>query len=121
MNNTSSKRRTFTASPNLALVKYWGKADRELNLPATPSLGITLGDLETTTTVSLAEQTDSVFIEGRGQDPDRFSAFFESFRERRSDVYFKAESNNSFPTAAGLASSSSGFAALSFALSLIHI
>jgi diphosphomevalonate decarboxylase len=53
-----------------------------------------------------------VVIEGTEQDPRRFAAFFDALRSHRAGVYFTAESSNSFPTAAGLASSSSGFAAL---------
>ena len=47
---------TATAHPNIALVKYWGKQDRDGNLPATPNLSITLSDLITTTTVVDAGQ-----------------------------------------------------------------
>ena len=107
-----SNGRTFIASPNLALIKYWGKSNRVLNLPATPSLGITLGGLETETTVAIAGSKDRVIIEEAEQDPGRFAQFFDEFRKRRKDARFFAVSRNSFPTAAGLASSSSGFAAL---------
>ena len=40
------------AHPNIALVKYWGKRDGADNVPATPSLSITLSDLRTHTRVN---------------------------------------------------------------------
>ena len=40
------------ARANIALSKYWGKADRALNLPAVPSLSLTLDDLVTETTAA---------------------------------------------------------------------
>jgi diphosphomevalonate decarboxylase len=105
---------SFRASPNLALVKYWGKSDSDRNLPATSSLGITLGALESVTTVRRSDSADRVELDGRVANIDRFETFFRAIREKSgSQVFFSAVSRNSFPTAAGLASSSSGFAALS--------
>ena len=46
-------RATCTAHPNIALVKYWGKADAALNLPATGSLSMTLDVFPTVTTVTV--------------------------------------------------------------------
>ena len=42
------------AHPNIALAKYWGKRDFGHNLPAVPSLSVTLDGMCTTTTVSFA-------------------------------------------------------------------
>ena len=42
---------TALAGTNIALVKYWGKRDAALNLPATGSLSLTLDRLGTRTTV----------------------------------------------------------------------
>jgi len=39
------------ARANIAFAKYWGKADLELNLPAVPSLSMTLDGLVTDTEV----------------------------------------------------------------------
>ena len=52
------------AHPNVALVKYWGKQPGTANIPATPSLSITLGALASRTRVQAAER-DSVFIDGK--------------------------------------------------------
>ncbi len=100
------------AGPSLALIKYWGKTVSGDNLPATPSLAVTLGGVYTETRVSLADR-DSVEVDGRRQDPARFSSFFDNLRRSlKVDSSFSARSVNSFPTSSGLASSSSGFAAL---------
>jgi diphosphomevalonate decarboxylase len=100
------------ASPSLALVKYWGKRDERLNLPATPSLAVTLGGVHTETRIAVAEE-DLVTLGGQELDRERFAPFFGALRRRlRTRVRFRVDSRNSFPTAAGLASSSSGFAAL---------
>ena len=36
---------SFRATPNIALVKYWGKRNKELNLPVNSSLSVTLRDV----------------------------------------------------------------------------
>ncbi|NOZ93494.1 MAG: diphosphomevalonate decarboxylase [Acidobacteria bacterium] len=108
---------TAVAHPNIALVKYWGKAAVEDNLPAVGSLSITLGGLSTTTTVRFdpALEHDRFFLSGR-EDPTmghRVSACLDRLRARLgSGLHAVIESENDFPTAAGLASSASGFAAL---------
>jgi diphosphomevalonate decarboxylase len=108
------------ASPSLALIKYWGKRPGRGNLPATPSLAVTLGGISTETRVSLAPpgaRADSVVLDGVPQPTERFLPFFEGLRRRLKDdcLRFEVESRNDFPSAAGLASSSSGFAALAVA------
>jgi diphosphomevalonate decarboxylase len=103
------------AHPSLALIKYWGKSDSRRNLPATPSLAVTLAGVHTETRVRPAA-ADRVVVDGVEQSAGRYAAFFAGLRRRlHSDQRFLAESTNSFPTAAGLASSSSGFAALTAA------
>ncbi len=103
------------ASPSLALLKYWGKRSGRHNLPATPSLAVALEALKTTTRVRFAER-DEVLVDGRPQDPERYAPFFAEVRRLlAAELRFHAESTNNFPAAAGLASSSSGFAALAVA------
>jgi len=113
-------RATATAHPNIALIKYWGKRDYAANLPAVGSLSITLGALRTTTCVEFqpGSHEDSVLING-APDPAaqrRASACLDVLR-RQAGVTHGAhiEAVNDFPTAAGLASSASGFAALAVA------
>ena len=49
--STSPGEATATAHANIALIKYWGKANDELIIPRTSSLSLTLDELYTTTTV----------------------------------------------------------------------
>lgn len=109
------------APANVALVKYFGKRDVDLNLPAAGSLSLTLAPLETTTEVhtdpSLA--ADEIFMDGEVADPSfskRVSGFLDLVREMAgARTHARVRTENNFPTAAGLASSASGFAALAVA------
>lgn len=105
------------AHPNVALIKYWGKRDTALNIPATGSLSLTLGGLETRTTVRFAPelQADTVRLNGRPEaQAQRGAARCLDALRAAADVtqYALVESTNNFPTGAGLASSASGYAAL---------
>jgi diphosphomevalonate decarboxylase len=101
------------AGPSLALIKYWGKSVKGDNLPATPSLAVTLGGVHTETHAAVTVEPDSMRVDGAVQDPARYSFFFDTLRHTLGvTARFRAASVNSFPTSAGLASSSSGFAAL---------
>lgn len=112
---------TAIAHPNIALVKYWGKRDSTLNLPATGSLSMTLDIFPTTTTVSLDEDAagDILVFNGdeRADGPaERVTRFLDIVRELSgSAVAARVETVNTVPSAAGLASSASGFAALAVA------
>jgi diphosphomevalonate decarboxylase len=112
---------TAVAGTNIALVKYWGKRDAALNLPAAGSLSLTLDRLGTRTTVRFAADlaADRVVLNGAPADAHaaaRVTAFLDRVRAR-AGIGARAEvlSENSVPTAAGLASSASGFAALAVA------
>ncbi len=116
---------TARAGTNIALVKYWGKRDAALNLPATGSLSLTLADLGTETRVRFADDAgdasgrDSVMLNGAPADEKvaaRVRRLLDLVRAR-ANITLPAEivSTNSIPTAAGLASSASGFAALTVA------
>ena len=61
-----------TARANIALAKYWGKADAALNLPAVPSVSMTLDPLLTQTRVSFAEglASDSFLLGGKFAEPE---------------------------------------------------
>jgi diphosphomevalonate decarboxylase len=105
------------AHPNIALVKYWGKRDVPLNLPAVGSLSVTLDTLWTRTRVRFdaALQGDDVRLNGRSDEREarRVSACLDLLRARAgSRLCAQVDSENNFPTGAGLASSASGFAAL---------
>ncbi len=127
---------TATAHANIALIKYWGKANDELIIPRTSSLSLTLDELYTTTTVRFLSgdetgldafiggkaavvamaHSDRATLDGKpvtGRPMERISALLDIVRER-AGISAPAEvtSLNTVPTAAGLASSASGFAAL---------
>ena len=111
---------TALAGTNIALVKYWGKRDVALNLPATGSLSLTLDRLGTRTTVAFDDgERDRLLLDGAPASDAataRVSAFLDRVRAR-AEIARRAlvTSENSVPTAAGLASSASGFAALALA------
>lgn len=112
---------TARAYPNIALVKYWGKRDEALIIPETGSLSMTLDAFPTTTTVELTPEAeaDSFRLNGSevsGTALDRVGTFLDHVRELASvDTHAAVTSVNEVPTAAGLASSASGFAALAVA------
>ncbi len=112
---------TAEARSNIALVKYWGKRDAALNLPATGSLSLTLDGLTTRTTVTWldGDAGDSLLLGGveeHGEALARVSRFLDLVRARAGlRAAARVESANDFPTASGLASSASAFAALALA------
>ena len=106
---------TAVAHPNIALLKYWGKQDAPGNLPATPSLSITLDALTTTTRVA-DSAGDSVTLNGAPVDDPRIARALVDWRREYDIPPLAITTENNFPTAAGLASSASGFAALATAI-----
>lgn len=112
---------TARACANIALVKYWGKRDAALNLPAAGSLSLTLQALSTTTTVELVEAVgdDELVLDGQPAREDelaRVTAFLDLVRSQAGvPLRARVTTRNDFPTASGLASSASGFAALALA------
>jgi diphosphomevalonate decarboxylase len=114
---------TARACANIALVKYWGKRDALLNLPAAGSLSLTLAALVTETTVQFDEalRDDELVLDGAPATADqlaRATAFLDLVRAQAGiPIGARVTSRNEFPTASGLASSASGFAALAVAAS----
>ena len=109
------------AHPNIALAKYWGKFDVAKNLPAVPSLSVTLDAMSTTTTVEFRRdlEADELAMNGSaGKDRELARVVTLLDRVRRGagiSTCARVETFNDFPTASGLASSASGFAALALA------
>jgi diphosphomevalonate decarboxylase len=101
------------ARTNIALVKYWGKREAERNLPAAGSISLTLDGLHTDTRVELADE-DSFVLNGAPADMTRVVHFLDLVRPAGAPRA-RVESVNNFPTASGLASSASAFAALALA------
>jgi len=122
---------TAVAHPNIALVKYWGKADASLALPATGSVSMGLDVFPTTTTVTVdggsgdgLEARDALTLNGRVAEDGalvRVREFLDLVRDLAgSDARASVVSENTVPTGAGLASSASGFAALATAASAAY-
>jgi len=111
---------TARAHSNIALIKYWGKRDAELNTPAVGSISLTLDALSTDTRVSFRSELkqDEFWLAETRTDAIRVSKLLDIVRDS-AGLASRAvvESTNNFPTAAGLASSASGFAALAVAAS----
>jgi diphosphomevalonate decarboxylase len=120
------------AHPNVALSKYWGKRPVASfggappppvagNVPAVPSLSVTLGGLTTRTRVRWRAGLSShrVVLGGRELGPAEATkavALLDRVREAAGSKEFaEVESASDFPVASGLASSASGFAALALA------
>ena len=114
-------KKSAVANPNIAFVKYWGRVDQALNLPASPSLSMNLAALTTVTTVEFRPGLpgDVVTIDDKpavGQGLERVVAHLDRVRalagiEDRAWVVSRSD----FPAGTGLASSSSAFAALTLA------
>lgn len=109
---------TAVAQPNIALVKYWGKRDVALNLPAGGSISITLDTLRTRTSIRFDpfRTADELILNGAPApvtQVKKVSAAVDLVRAHAGMTLFASiASDNNFPTGAGLASSASGFAAL---------
>lgn len=112
---------TARAHPNIAFIKYWGNRDEKLRLPANPSISMNLDGLytETTVTWSAARPVDELILNGKPETSaalDRVAAHLDVIRQRVSiNDHAIVESNNNFPTGAGIASSAGAFAALTVA------
>lgn len=121
------------------LHRYWGKRDTKLNLPTNASLSVTLSqdDLRTHTTAACGPEYthDSLTLNSQPQDISgaRTQACLRELRSLRkqledansslpalSTLNLKIVSENNFPTAAGLASSAAGFAALVRAIANLY-
>jgi diphosphomevalonate decarboxylase len=107
---------TACAHPNIALIKYWGKSARPGNYPATPSLSITLDTLTTTTQVDNGGGGDRIFFDGVEVQDAKVLGCLADLRQSYAIPHLEVRTSNNFPTAAGLASSASGFAALIVAI-----
>merc|ERR1711879_704599 len=130
---------TCTAPVNIAVIKYWGKRDSKLLLPTNSSISGTLDqkDMCSTTTVMIGDhiKESRMWLNGKEEsitNPRLQNCLREcrlrakEIKDKDGKVIFTEEeakklpvhicSRNNFPTAAGLASSASGYACLAFTL-----
>jgi diphosphomevalonate decarboxylase len=116
-------RSTAAAYSNIAFVKYWGNADFDLNIPANNSISMNLSGARTVTSVESGDPAagDEYFLDGKPLDPaSSFAAKITDHLDLLrtavgTNIPLRVETANSFPESVGLASSASGFAALTMA------
>ena len=109
------------APANIAFIKYWGKLDEKLRLPANSSISMNLSNCNTTTSVEFDKKfkKDEFILDGCDVNENESKRVFKHIEAIRHiagiKTFAKIESRNNFPKASGIASSASGFAALTLA------
>lgn len=143
---------TVSAPTNIAVIKYWGKANVNLNTPINDSLSLTLDQkdgnnhpLQAITTVAASPgfETDRLWLNGvevtnpgkrfetvvrhmknlaapESTVKDQFGQEHNVSANDWKEMHVHVSSYNTFPTAAGLASSAAGYAALVSALAQLY-
>ena len=112
---------TAMAPANIAFIKYWGKRSDALRIPLNDSISMNISSAMTTTTVEFSStftQDDISFNDESISESERQRILKHLDRIRRlahKQIYAKVVTKNSFPKGTGIASSASGFAALSLA------
>jgi diphosphomevalonate decarboxylase len=119
-----------SAPSNIALLKYWGKQSGRRQIPVNSSLSLSLGNYRSTTRVTVkgrflpwsdpltvAPESRPEFSLSLNGSEETMPAKMEKFLRNilavfAPDVALRVESVNNFPTACGVASSASGYAAL---------
>lgn len=121
-----------SAPSNIALLKYWGKQPGQMQIPTNSSLSLTLGGFRSFTRVTalgrffptqeqshiakfpykflLKNENKAIISE---KIPQKMELFLNSLLYPFApEIALQVESQNNFPTACGIASSASGYAAL---------
>lgn len=111
---------TAIAPSNIAFIKYWGKKDEGLRIPANGSISMNLSNLTTVTTVEFSDKlSEDLIIINKQKQQDKKNRVTEHLNRIRKIAgiknFAKVVSLNNFPTSTGLSSSASGFAALTMA------
>ncbi|KAB8031814.1 diphosphomevalonate decarboxylase [Fluviispira multicolorata] len=117
-----------TAPSNIALLKYWGKAQNRSQIPTNSNLSYTLGGFRSFTKITtqgrfLPDSCNKIppiknrlFLNNDKNQkilPEKMDILIQSiFYNFADEISLKIESHNNFPTACGIASSASGYAAL---------
>lgn len=117
------KKYTVKTGSNIAFIKYWGVSDASINIPLNNSISMTLADAYTTTTVEWHDSpewtADQIELDGQVPSEKSRARLVRHLDRIRAiagvDARAHVVSQNNFPMAAGIASSASGFSALSVA------
>lgn len=111
----------WSTPSNIALVKYWGKKDKQI--PANPSISFTLNNCKTITKFGFSKKIKNdefsfdLLFEGKSKEDfkPKIQKFFERIFEYcpyLKEFHFTIDTENTFPHSSGIASSASGMAAL---------
>jgi diphosphomevalonate decarboxylase len=120
-NSIESASFEWSAPSNIALVKYWGKKERQI--PANPSISFTLNNCKTITKLEVVKKSENndfsfdLLFEGKPKEDfkpkiQKFFERIEQFCPFLKEYHFKIDTQNTFPHSSGIASSASGMAAL---------
>lgn len=107
------------AHTNIALIKYWGKSNAKLRLPLMSSLSMTLDAFYTDTSIKVSDADNAFYLNNEKQNSAQSKRVFSCLETLQKEFGYNdkliVKSVNHVPTSAGLASSSSAFAALAAA------
>ena len=109
------KKVTAIAPVNIALIKYWGKSNTVDITPYNSSVSMTLDNLYTKTTIEESNNGFNFYlndIEADDIEKKKVYKFIKNFASDEEINKVVVKSTNYVSTAAGVASSSSGFSAL---------
>ena len=120
---------TWRCPSNIALVKYWGKRERQL--PSNPSLSFSLSECVTETSIEYefieATTSPAVHLLFNGQPNLKFQQRVKEFVENLildipdiSHLRMNINTKNTFPHSSGIASSASAFGSIALCLCSIE-
>ncbi len=126
MIDVTARKATVRSPSNIAFIKYWGAKDLERVIPENRSLSMTLKECTSRTTVEHLDEEGAheILWRGSGGDLETAPPGFAERAARHLDFLrrwagcggrFRLATENTFPAAAGIASSASGFSALTLA------
>ena len=116
--NISSQMVSASCPSNIALIKYWGKYERQI--PANPSISYTLNNCKTNTSMEfVADEKFSVQTFLSGNEEKKFAEKIEKYFRNIEEFLpwilkgkYVIKTENTFPHSSGIASSASGFGAI---------
>jgi diphosphomevalonate decarboxylase len=114
----------YSCPSNIALVKYWGKKEGGVQLPANASISWSLSDLfAETSMIATQEEAPKLIFTFKGEPKPSFEPKIKAFLERISQYSdfvkthnFTVDTVNNFPHGTGIASSAAGFGALAMCI-----
>lgn len=120
---------TWRCPSNIALIKYWGKRERQL--PANPSLSFSLSECITETSVEYeyidALVSPAIHFSYNGKPHPKFQTRIARYIEDRvldipdlSHLRMNIQSQNTFPASSGIVSSASAYGSLALCLCSIE-